>query len=265
MITGEGSELRRNPQVHAVLTSNADNLLELYCLAKAGGKRVLNSVDRASVGDHPNQTPVYHLHGFLDARSEIALRGRLRCEDVVWIGTKLPKELLPDVIFRESEYYETIANPSSFVNHTPQSLLRRLNAVFVGTTLEDLNMRRWLHDGFRERVDHRAKYLRQLYREPYEAVEYEAVTTARRHFWLRTEFESERGDPLRRWRVPQKPVEEVAGGLGVEVVWCKDYVDLQECVRRVGLAGNVPAFGREPARFRRSPAKNPTVASEIGH
>lgn len=39
---------RRNPQIHAVLTVNADNLLELYCKAKTGGKRIITMADRAA-------------------------------------------------------------------------------------------------------------------------------------------------------------------------------------------------------------------------
>jgi hypothetical protein len=43
LILKDGAGFRRNPQVHAVLTSNEDNLLELYRMAKTGGKHVLNS------------------------------------------------------------------------------------------------------------------------------------------------------------------------------------------------------------------------------
>jgi hypothetical protein len=63
---------RRNPQIHAVITVNADNLLELYCHARLSGAKgkVLTMVDRPSVGDHPDAISVYHLHGILDARDE---------------------------------------------------------------------------------------------------------------------------------------------------------------------------------------------------
>lgn len=70
LLLGEGPTLRRNPQVPAVLTSNVDNLLAIYCLARSRGKRVLTWIDRASVGEYPDETPVYHLHGFLDARRD---------------------------------------------------------------------------------------------------------------------------------------------------------------------------------------------------
>jgi len=251
LILKEGAGFRRNPQVHSVLTSNADNLLELYCMAKTGGRHALNSVDRASVGDHPNQTPIYHLHGFLDARSEIGLKSHLPAEGESQ-AAEFPTELLPDLIFRESDYYRTIASPSSFVNHTPQSLLRRLNAVFVGTTLEDLNMRRWLYDAFRERTVHRAKYLRQLYQLPYDAAEDEAAITSRRHFWLRTKAEADKADQAKRWDVPHAPVDEVMAALGIQVVWCDSYVQLQERIDWIRSKGTLPTFGRASAEFRRS-------------
>jgi hypothetical protein len=122
LIVYDGTKPRRNPQIHAVLTVNADTLLELYCEARAGGKRVVRMVDRASVGDHPDQIAVYHLHGTLDARGENLFRSapaNLNPSDLQDVSD----DLLPELVFRESEYYETIANATSFVNHTPQSLL----------------------------------------------------------------------------------------------------------------------------------------------
>jgi len=246
LIDSDSAEIRRNPQIHAVLTFNADNLLEIYCAAKAGGKRILTLVDRASVGEHPDETPVYHLHGTLDGRGENFLR---RFPAAVPPGElqEITDDLLPDLIFRESEYYETIANPASFVNHTPQSFLRRLNALFIGTSLEDLNMRRWLYDSFRERVRHRIKYLREFYMKKYPEAEYEAELESRRHFWLRPEIE--RNKDGRPWRVPKKHVERVMRNLGVQVIWCKDYDDMRSCIYEVQMLGRNAEFGRRAAEF----------------
>ena len=47
--------------------------------------------------------------------------GVLTCETENFLQNKLPPDLLPDLVFREFEYYDLIANPSAFVNHTPQS------------------------------------------------------------------------------------------------------------------------------------------------
>ena len=244
LVGKDGARPRCNPQIHAVLTSNADNLLELYCMAKTGGKRLLTLVDRASVGEHPDQTPVYHLHGTLDARGENFLKShpasvpQNECQ-------QLTEELLPDLIFRESEYYQTIANPVSFVNHTPQSYLQRLNVLFIGTSLEDLNIRRWLSNSFRERVQQRTKFLQELYCHTYRERDaaYEAELESVRHFWLRCKKDE------KKRRVPQEPVNAIVRYLGVQVIWCDDYDDVRSCIRKLGIKGKVTAFGRRPAPY----------------
>jgi hypothetical protein len=240
LIIEEGDNFRRNPQIHAVLTVNADNLLELYCRARTGGKRrLLTMVDRASVGDHPYAIPVSHLHGCLDARGE----NFLKSAPVSFEGSgvepqEMDQELLPDLVFRESEYYETISAPASFTNHTPQSYLRRLNVLFVGTSLDDLNIRRWLYGSFRERVSHRTKYLREYHHAVYKDAEFEAKLESVRHFWLRVKEECDE-----RLRVP---VESIMSGLGVQVVWCDDYKDVRECIYWLKQSGREPSFGRRP-------------------
>jgi hypothetical protein len=241
-----GRQPRCNPQIRAVVTFNADNLLEIYCQAKTSGRRLVKSVDRASVGEHPDTIPVYHLHGFLDARGENIFRpARPPAQGRRW--QKITPKLLPELVFRESEYYETIANPTSFVNHMPQSFLRSLNALFIGTSLDDLNMRRWLHDSYQERVLHRTKYLRELYEEEYSAAERDAKLESRRHFWLRSEVETEKGGKL--WRVPKEHVELIMSNLGVQVVWCKGYPDVCESLRNLHTRGRDPKFGRRVAQF----------------
>jgi hypothetical protein len=241
LMTYDTAGPKRNPQIHAVLTVNADNLLEIYCEAKTCNKRIVTMVDRASVGEHPDQTPVYHLHGILDVRGENVFRV---VPTPVPLGDlqELTDELLPDLVFRESEYYETISNPVSFINHTPQSFLRSLNALFIGTSLDDMNMRRWLHDSFRERVVHRSKYLREFYWAQYPEAEYEAKIESLRHFWLRPETETDQDG--KTWVVPKHAVERVMNNLGVQVIWCTDYEDMRRCICEVQDRGHDPQFGR---------------------
>lgn len=233
----EKRTLMRNPQIHAVLTVNADNLLELYCLAKTSGKhRLVTMVDRASVGDHPDATPVYHLHGTLDARDE-----NFRRTDSPCVGDNLQEitdDLLPRLVFRESEYYETIAKPASFVNHTPQSYFQRLNVLFIGTSLDDLNIRRWLYSSFQERVEQRTKYLRELHWKFYKDAKSEAKLESVRHFWLRSKKEEAISCERAKW------VDLVMSELGVQVVWCDDLCDMRRCIRELRENGRVPEFGR---------------------
>jgi hypothetical protein len=135
-----------NPKIGAVLTTNADNLLQAYVMGRAGGRRLLTTVDRASVGDHPGMISVYHLHGWLDVcdRRELGV-------------------VTPPLVFRESEYFDSMANPNSFANYTAQSLFQRRNVLFIGTSMEDVNVRRWLYNSFEERRRHRAQLLNSRY------------------------------------------------------------------------------------------------------
>jgi hypothetical protein len=217
---------RRNPQIHAVLTVNADNLLELYCLAKTGGHRLVTQVDRASVGDHPNTIPVCHLHGTLDIRGENFMR----------LPT-MKADLLPDVVFRTPEYDRTKAAPSSFVNVTPQSYLQRLNVLFFGTSLDDDNICRWLRESYKERVENRTKYLRELYKDNYGAAQSEAELESVRHFWLRKTAEDGRVFPQEE----MKKIEREKRELGVQVVWCEDHG--LDCLRRLKRSGSGADFG----------------------
>jgi hypothetical protein len=220
LVIGDGPQSRRNPQIHAVLTTNADNLLELYCEAQARGHRLVTQVDRASVGDHPNAIPVCHLHGTLDIRGENFLKPFARS----WT-----KDLLPEVVFRREEYDKTIADHSSFVNHTPLSYLQRLNVLFIGTSLDDDNICRWLRESYEQRVKHRTKYLREYYRDQYQAAPSEAEWESVRHFWLCKKPENSREDERVR-------------KLGVQIVWCEDYG--AECLSWLKESGGCADFGR---------------------
>ncbi len=240
LIDPTGSRMHRNAQVHAVLTVNADNLLELYCEAKCGGKRIVTLVDRASVGDHPDQTSVHHLHGTLDARGENFSRPAPRSVSAENLQN-LSDDLLPDLVFSESAYYGTIANPASFVNHTPQSFFSRLNFLFIGTSLDDLNIRRWLSDSFKERVQHRTKYLREFYWKTYRDADYEAKLESLRHFWFRV-------PPQSNARL-QDTIELVMKNLGVAIVWGRDFVEIQSLIREIQRLGYDSQFGRRAADY----------------
>jgi hypothetical protein len=244
---------RRNPQIHAVLTTNADNLLELYCQAKTSGEHLVTMVDRASVGDHPDATPVYHLHGTLDARGENFLRAPKPCSKVPTTERQeIEEQLLPSLVFRESEYFETLATPANFVNHTPQSYFQRLNVLFIGTSLDDPNIRRWLYTSFRERVKERTKYLQEYYCRKYKDAGFEAELESVRHFWLRQKKEKHRdcssGKESER-EVPMELVECAVRKLGVQVVWCDGFRDVCAHLERLKKEGHETKFGRRSANF----------------
>ena len=49
--------------------------------------------------------------------------------------------------------------------------------------------------------------------------------------------------------MPQKPVERVMRNLGVEVIWCRGFENLQTCIKEIHKLGAVRKFGRQPAKY----------------
>ena len=129
-------------------------------------------------------------------------------------------DLWPTVVFCESDYYQTIASASDFVNHTPQSYFQRHNVLFIGTSLDDINIRRWLSSSFRERFEQRVKYLRERCSGAYDDAEYEAKLESKRHFWLRTK------DNLSDKTM--EGIELIMENLGAQVLWFDKYNEIQE-------------------------------------
>jgi hypothetical protein len=197
-----------NPNIGAVLTTNADNLLQTYVMGLAGGRRLLTTVDRASVGDHPRMISVYHLHGWLDVRD--------RREQAV---------ATPPLVFRESEYFDTMANPNAFANYTAQSLFQRRNVLFIGTSMEDVNVRRWLYNSFEERRRHRAQLLKPRYGD-YPGAEAEAYATSIRHFWFKRAK-----DIPEPGKVVQDSMADAMRHLGVEVIWYEEHGEIADHLR----------------------------------
>jgi hypothetical protein len=197
-----------NPKIGAVLTSNADSLVQTYVMGRAGGRRLLTTVDRASVGDHPGMISVYHLHGRLDVRD--------RREQAV---------VTPPLVFRESEYFDTMANPNSFANYTAQSLFQRRNVLFIGTSMEDINVRRWLYNSFGERRRHRAQFLKARY-DDYPGGEAEAYAASIRHFWFKRA--KDLPEPT---QIIQTSMADAMRHLGVEVIWYEEHGEIADHLR----------------------------------
>ena len=212
-----------NPQIHAVLTVNVDNLLQSYVMACANGEWILTTVDRPSVGDHPGRIPVYHLHGFLDARVDSSSQEADEDSD---------ESVAPELVFRESEYFNVIASPTGFANYTAHSFLQRHNVLFIGTSLDDINLRRWLYDSYSERVRARTRYLRQIYPDHYEDAEQEARYASVRHFWFRTKNDLpviERNGSI----ITEPTLNRLMRNFGIEIVWCETHADVARCLRKL--------------------------------
>jgi len=119
-------------RIQRVITFNADDLLERACAALSPRSPVLKVVARAS--QHPERgtgtqpIPCYHLHGYLPAPGN----GRWHQES-------------PDtLVFTEAQYWRAVATPLSFANRVMSFALHDTRCIFVGLSMTDLNVLRWL-------------------------------------------------------------------------------------------------------------------------
>ncbi len=206
-----------NRNIHAVLTTNADNLLELYMRSAAKGRRFVSSIQGAADTQTPGTIPVFHLHGYLDARMNV--------EDVE------NGDYAFGLVFKESEYFHTFSDPASFANYTPLSILQRHNVLIIGTALDDVNIRRWLYQSAAERRAHRTAELRFLHSRDYDAADMEAELDSVRHFWLRAECEL----PEPREEI-KSHLERSVRELGTEIIWYPDFSSLAASIAKLSKA-----------------------------
>lgn len=124
-------------RIRRVVTFNADDLLEIE--ANGDNDPLAEPVvwpmtreaarlreERGAAGRPP--IPVYHLHGFLP-REGSALHRR--------DGTDA-------LVFTETQYWASFAEPTSFPNRVMMNALHDSVCVFVGMSMTDLNVARWL-------------------------------------------------------------------------------------------------------------------------
>jgi len=113
-----------------VVTLNVDDLLERAVARLAPEDATpVRAIARASANlPHRHAAlPIYHLHGYL--RSEQSVHD----DDA------------PDVlVFTDEQYWASAAVPSSHMNRTFSFALHDSHCVFIGTSMTDLNIWRWL-------------------------------------------------------------------------------------------------------------------------
>lgn len=104
------------------------------------------------------------------------------------------------------------ARPNSFANNTAQHYFQRDRVLFIDTSLEDLNLRRWLFNAFEERQLALRGRLESRF-PGHAAAASEAYAASIRHFWLKCESD------LREPRQLMKDfLEDAMRHLGIEVL-----------------------------------------------
>jgi hypothetical protein len=173
------SEIHAGPsrRLARVITFNADDLLEQAVSRLAPREWVVKVVSRAS--HHPagigprSPIPFYHLHGLVpqDPRAH-------------WYRTAHDA-----LIFTDRQYWASVASPLSFANRTMAFALHDSHCLFVGTSMTDVNLLRWLATHALD-VDEARR--RELASAPARAAAKALVrdrTRLRRHFWVRPRAE----------------------------------------------------------------------------
>ncbi len=171
LVAEQAAERRR---VLRVITFNADDHLEtegnrghnprrdpvLWPIARESGH------PRMSRGAHEQAPiPVYHVHGFLPRDG----------------ATQRWRDAPDTLVFTDAEYWATAASPLTFANRVMAQALHDSSCLFVGLSMTDVNLIRWLgirYNAIRDDIAAQGMYSGSAAR----ARTREAL---QRHFWLR--------------------------------------------------------------------------------
>ncbi len=173
-----------------VLTLNADELLEraIELLGRSDERiidRIRTPLDQPSVGGAKQPIPVYHLHG---------------CIPHTWV-TRLAPQLLRTydhmLVFSDAQYWASASSILSFANRIMGAALHDSHCIFVGLSMTDLNILRWLalrHVEFDKAEEQTMRAVAMEASDIKESLLGKAVTwlhstsvrrKLRRHFWIR--------------------------------------------------------------------------------
>ena len=179
LVAQQAAESRR---VLRVITFNADDHLETEGNRGHSVKRdpVLWPIARES--GHPRMSrgangkapiPVYHVHGFLPRHGAVQ-----RWRDA------------PDtLVFTDAEYWATVASSLTFANRVMAQALHDSSCIFVGTSMYDVNLIRWLG----VRYNAICNDVASQHGQSRAATRKRAHDALSRHFWIRNESSDPHG------------------------------------------------------------------------
>ena len=162
-------ELGPRRRIVRVVTFNADELLREALRGHTGtGGQFYQTMDHAfspvSFGRGEQHVPIYHVHGFLPRRGAFA--------------ASYSEHRL---VFTDSEYWASGTAQASFANRTMNAALADSHCVFIGLSMTDANLLRWLalrHNEAKRDASHRKDRSTPL-------LEGAAQKDFARHFWIR--------------------------------------------------------------------------------
>jgi hypothetical protein len=132
-------------RINAVVTLNADDLLEqaVFFSQPSRSRRWVGDIVRTyarSTGRFlgmpgPGPIPIYHIHGFAPANVD-GVYGKWR--------QKFPRFFDHNLVFTDAQYWSTTAAALTFANRVMGWMLSESRCLFVGLSMTDINLLRWL-------------------------------------------------------------------------------------------------------------------------
>ena len=183
-----------NHKVGAILTTNYDNLVEGAFGTKYKRERMLKPVPSAKARESLEEKriiPVYHIHGY-----------------VSYLKTGRQRIVVHDLVAAEEDYFRTFYNLLGFANSVGMSFLRRFSCLFLGSAMQDANLRRFLYQARRERI---------------------LATRIYPHFAILIDKDQQPG--YKEYK------EAVLGSYGVKVIWAK-VADIPDIMKRVYVSAD---------------------------
>jgi hypothetical protein len=177
--------VRRNAKLPAqarlidqVITFNVDDLLERE-VNEGCRRRMLYAVPIARASavrplTGPRSIAIYHLHGFVPMASS---RYAHLMEDSSIENVKAPSESL---VFTDEQYWRTVGNPTGFASRLFVNALAG-RCVFIGLSMTDVNIVRWLAQDSIERRDDFRRLTREWDTQEADFNESEQLS---RHYWI---------------------------------------------------------------------------------
>lgn len=128
----DAGRIETNPKIGGILTTNYDNLVESAFHTKYRLK-LLKPVGRPTTNEFDKHgrriIPVYHIHGYVGYKASQQ-------------ESKEPPGA--EIIISEDDYFKTFYDPLGFGNYIALSFLRRFPCLFIGASMVDKNVRRFL-------------------------------------------------------------------------------------------------------------------------
>jgi hypothetical protein len=203
-------------KLKGVITYNFDDLLEEELLSRGEGI-AFRPIYQPGEHAHPNELPIFHVHGYLPRRKELT-------------GAN-------EVVFSEEFYHEQYGDVYRWSNLVQINAFAENNCLFVGSSLTDPNQRRLLEVAKKLRGDEEIHHfcLRRRYR--FEEVKKELNWELQKQPGLRdAKVEAQLGerDAIQHLiRITENFEEEDAASFGIATIWVNDFADYPRVLRKL--------------------------------